>query len=78
MSKVGSIRWNNLALFEHAKAYAESRHEKMNAVIMEAISEYLKNKVTQVSKLKSQTKAFPKDSFNTSAWVNGHDTQGWE
>jgi len=76
--KVSSIRWSNLELFEHAKTYAELHHEKMNAVIMDALSQYLKDKVVQVSKLRSQTKSFSKDSFDTNQWIKGHDARDWK
>lgn len=78
MSKVSSVRWNSPELFEHAKAYAESHHEKINAVIMDAVSAYLKEKAGQVSKLHSQTKAFAEDLSETNVWAKGHDTRGWE
>lgn len=78
MSKISSIRWNNPELFEHACAYAEEHHEKMNSLIMSALSEYLQDKVTQVSKLRSQTASFSPDPSELKNWSQGQDTRGWE
>jgi hypothetical protein len=78
MSKVSSVRWNNPNLFEHVKAYAELHHEKVNAVIIDAVTEYLKNRVPQISKLRSQTIIFSEKSSEMNEWSKGQDTRGWE
>ncbi len=78
INKISSIRWNDPELFEHAHAYAEMHHEKMNSLIMNALSEYLKDKAGQVSRLKAQTAAFSEDTSQTKAWSQGQDTRGWE
>jgi hypothetical protein len=78
MSRISSVRWNKPELFENALAYAEAHHEKMNALIMKALSEYLKDKVPHISKLRSQTANFVSDSSEFKTWAQGQDTRGWE
>lgn len=78
MDKVSSIRWNDPQLYKHAQAYAELNDQKMNALIMEALSEYLRIHKGSISKLKLQTQAFSGDDFSMDAWVDGQETEGWE
>lgn len=80
INKISRIRWSNSELFERAHAYTEIHHEKMNSLIMNALSEYLKDKAGQVSRLRTQTAAFSnsKDTAETKAWSQGQDTRGWE
>ena len=37
-----------------------------------------KDKVGRISKLKAQTEAFPKESFEIAEWGQGQDRRGWE
>jgi|688.fasta_scaffold1275724_1 hypothetical protein len=78
MSKVSSIRWRSPELYEHARAYSEARHEKMNSIIMDAIAKYLDDESVVVSTLRAQTAAFPKESSEILAWSQGQDTRGWD
>ena len=77
MNKVSSIRWNDVQLYEYARAYVAFSNQKMNTLIMNAVSEYLRNHKVEMSKLKLQTQIFT-DNFNIEEWSNNQDTSGWE
>lgn len=79
MNKISSIRWSDPALFESAQAYVALHDEKMNTLIMNAISKYLQDRVPPVSKLRAQTSAFSETvDAEMKEWLQGQDTRGWE
>ncbi|MDF1653787.1 MAG: hypothetical protein P1U34_01645 [Coxiellaceae bacterium] len=84
MSAVSSIRWNDETLYQRAKQFADINNKKLNAIMLEAITEYLNNHSNdaEVSELYRQTLQFSRahkaDSLNLDAWTEGQDTEDWK
>ncbi len=83
MSHVSSIRWNDEQLFKRAKALASAKQEKLNTLMLMAVSEYLdKYEEESMTELSRQTKAYAnrqvKDEHDLDEWSSSYDVDGWE